>query len=216
MDLVSRMCPNNLHVETTPTNHENGDRFCGSPNLKEAFPDAPPGKNELQSSRSDSLDFRREDFSSLQDSSQKENESPPKENTRRLLRAIEKGRQIRYLFNRASGQYDVYASKTPGDDERGSDNEVEHSLLVGPQISKQHMLTPLQGSSQKENESPSHETTNRLSQAIKMGRQTQHLFDRASGEYIVHASTSLVDDEKRSDDEVEQCLLSGLAFNNLC
>ena len=209
MDLVSRKCLNNLNIETTPTKHQNGDRFYGSSNPKEAFSDAPPGKNETQSNRSDSLGFGCGSPSPLQDSSQKENESPPKEKTRRLLQAIEKGCQIRYLFNRTRGEYDVYASMIPGDDGRGSDNEVEHTPLVGPPILTQHMLTPRQGSSRKENESPSHEMVSRLSQAIEMGHQIRHSFNRASGKYAVCSSTTPGGDERRSEDEIEHSLLVG-------
>lgn len=143
MNPVSRTYSNNLKVEITPTKHQDGYQLNGPPRPEKDSPTARPRNGGMQSGGSDSFEISSESLSPYGSSSQKENKSPSasekeeqslsgsqKENEspsdgkiHRLARAIEKGRQIRYLFNRASNKFDIYASRSPGD-ERESDNEV--------------------------------------------------------------------------------------------
>ena len=143
--------------------------------------------------------------SPLQGSSQKEKQSPADEKVHRLSLAIERGDDIRYCFNRESGDCEVFVRRTPNNDGREPNREVRQSPAVTPTNSSQHMLPSLRDSSPKEKISPASEKIDRLLEAVRTGNEIRFRLSDDSDRYDVFARTSC-EDGRLSDGEVEQRL----------
>lgn len=202
--IVSRYSGESRDIESALSKHQSSDHVNVYSCPNDGVSDKQAWSNERHSDECLSHKFHRGSFSSLQGSSQKENETPAKEKICRLVEAIEMGRQICYRFDDESGQYDVFALRTPDDEERESGDEVEQTHLIKPANSEQHVLILLQGSSQKENEPSCNEKVRRPSRAIEMGRQISYYFNDESGERDIFARRTPGDVETGSSSKVDQ------------
>lgn len=187
--------------------HQNGDQFSGPLCPQENLPDDQAGNSGRRRSISESLELRCGGFSPLECLSQKEIESPLDAKIHRLSQAIEMGHRLCYRFDGETGICDVFARRTPGDDEKESDEEVEQSLPAAHKNPERHMLTSLQGASQKENKSPSDEKIYQLAKAIEMGRHLYYRLNIESGEYDIFARGISGDDGRGPTGEVDQHLV---------